>query len=185
MAQAWKSKWRLIAVAFATALTAAATAAAYVGHSALVDQRDDGSFLLWDHPEVVAHGRLLYAGHCAACHGANGEGQRQLPEGATASTPLPPPHDASGHTWRHPDYALLQLTKAGVATAFCRSLEEGAMPKFERTLTFGGCMISAILRHSSSLPSFPRPKNGGRPLQISRSRRKASSALPLRSPRVS
>jgi mono/diheme cytochrome c family protein len=99
MAQALESKWRVIAVAFPTALTAAATAAAYLGRSALLDQRDDGSFLLWEHPEVVAHGRLLYAHHCAACHGANGEGQHQLPEGTTASTPLAPPHDAGGHTW--------------------------------------------------------------------------------------
>ena len=149
MAQALESKWRLIAVGFATALTAAATAAAYVGRSALVDQRDDGSFLLWDHPEVVAHGRALYADHCAGCHGANGEGQRQLPEGATGSTPLAPPHDASGHTWRHPDYALLQLTKTGVATAFCRPLEEGAMPKFERTLT--DAEIVAVLSYIKSL----------------------------------
>ena len=136
-----------MAVAFAAALVAAA--AAYAGRSRLVDQRDDGSFLLWDRPEVVAHGRLLYALHCAACHGANGEGQRQLPAGATASIPLAPPHDVSGHTWRHPDYALWQLTKTGVATAFCRPLQDSAMPKFERTLT--DAEIVAVLSYVKSL----------------------------------
>ena len=62
--------------------------------------------------------------------------------------PLAPPHDASGHTWQHPDYALMQLTKRGIATALCRPLDGSAMPKFERTLT--DAEIVAVLSYIKS-----------------------------------
>ena len=54
----------------------------------------------------VAEGRAVYAAQCASCHGANLEGQPdwrvRLPNGRLPA----PPHDASGHTWHHPDKAL-------------------------------------------------------------------------------
>src|SRR5205807_2276140 len=46
---------------------------------------------------LVARGKAIYAEHCAACHGANLEGQAnwrsRLPNGRLPA----PPHDASGH----------------------------------------------------------------------------------------
>ena len=64
--------------------------------------------------EVVL-GRDLYTLHCASCHGADLEGQpewkRALPSGRMPA----PPHDASGHTWHHPDGVLFRITKEGVA----------------------------------------------------------------------
>lgn len=65
--------------------------------------------------EVVDSGRALYAAHCAACHGAELEGE------ADWRTPRPdgrlraPPHDASGHTWHHADEVLFRITKHGSA----------------------------------------------------------------------
>ncbi len=61
----------------------------------------------------LALGKLVYDARCAACHGANLEGQpnwrRRL-----ASGELPaPPHDASGHSWHHPDGWLFDITKHG------------------------------------------------------------------------
>ncbi|WP_234841811.1 cytochrome c [Sinorhizobium meliloti] len=60
---------------------------------------------------TIARGKTLYAERCAACHGANLEGQRhwksQLPPGRMPA----PPHDASGHTWHHPDGVLFRITK--------------------------------------------------------------------------
>ena len=60
-----------------------------------------------------ALGRDLYALHCASCHGANIEGQpvwmRRLPSGRLPA----PPHDASGHTWHHPDGVLFRIVKEG------------------------------------------------------------------------
>lgn len=64
---------------------------------------------------LVAEGRRVYAGHCASCHGARLEGQpdwrRRGPDGRLPA----PPHDASGHTWHHPDAQLFAMTKFGPA----------------------------------------------------------------------
>ncbi len=61
----------------------------------------------------LALGKLVYDAECAACHGANLEGQpnwrRHLPSGELPA----PPHDASGHTWHHPDPWLFDITKFG------------------------------------------------------------------------
>jgi mono/diheme cytochrome c family protein len=62
----------------------------------------------------VAEGKTLYAAHCASCHGANLEGQPEWrtrkPDGKLPA----PPHDASGHTWHHPDQVLFSITKEGL-----------------------------------------------------------------------
>ena len=82
----------------------------------------------------VALGRDLYALHCATCHGADLEGQpewkRALPSGRMSA----PPHDASGHTWHHPDGVLFRLTKDGVAAVVGGGYESD-MPAFEGVLT--------------------------------------------------
>jgi hypothetical protein len=66
-------------------------------------------------PGQIALGRAVYDAHCAACHGAELEGQPDW------RTPLPsgrlpaPPHDASGHTWHHPDAVLFRIVRDGAA----------------------------------------------------------------------
>ena len=102
-----------------------------------------------DDAAMIARGQTLYAEQCAVCHGASGEGQRSRPPGVAASTPLAPPHDATGHTWQHPDYVLVQLTKSGVSDSTCRPIAEGAMPKFERSL--GDADILAVLAYIKSI----------------------------------
>ncbi|WP_300061853.1 cytochrome c [uncultured Roseobacter sp.] len=63
----------------------------------------------------LARGESIYAAACAACHGANLEGE------ANWRTPGPdgrlpaPPHDVSGHTWHHSDRILLDITMRGTA----------------------------------------------------------------------
>ncbi len=61
----------------------------------------------------LALGKKIYDARCAACHGADLEGQpdwrRRLPSGELPA----PPHDASGHTWHHPDPWLFDITKHG------------------------------------------------------------------------
>ncbi len=61
----------------------------------------------------LAAGQILYAEHCAACHGANLEGAPdwRTPNG-DGSFPAPP-HDASGHTWHHDNALLFDYTKMG------------------------------------------------------------------------
>jgi mono/diheme cytochrome c family protein len=63
--------------------------------------------------DQIRRGNVLYAARCAACHGANLEGQ---PDWKTAGDDgrLPaPPHDASGHSWHHDDELLFRITKFG------------------------------------------------------------------------
>ena len=63
--------------------------------------------------DAVALGATLYDYHCAACHGANLEGEPNWRE-RDADGYLPaPPHDVSGHTWHHPDQQLFEITKYG------------------------------------------------------------------------
>ena len=98
-------------------------------------------------PELVALGREVYADHCAACHGAGLEGQPDW------KTPLPtggfpaPPHDATGHTWHHPDRVLFGVVKEG-GGAF-------APPGFHSNMpAFGGALddreIWAVLAYIKS-----------------------------------
>jgi len=62
---------------------------------------------------VVQQGRELYAIHCATCHGVTLEGEPNWrTRGSNGMLPAPP-HDASGHTWHHPDALLFQITKQG------------------------------------------------------------------------
>lgn len=70
-----------------------------------------------DDVAVLATGKQVYEQRCAVCHGARLEGQ---PDWRTrdANGNLPaPPHDASGHTWHHPDAVLFRIVKEGVAKA--------------------------------------------------------------------
>lgn len=89
------------------------------------------------HPEddvLVAQGRGLYAQHCASCHGAGLEGQPNWRQ-RKADGKLPaPPHDASGHTWHHPDQQLFQLTKFGPATLAGGDYSSD-MPAYEQVLS--------------------------------------------------
>jgi len=74
-----------------------------------------GQILRWQDAAVVAEGAAIYAAHCAACHGADLEGQPDWQvRGQDGRLPAPP-HDASGHTWHHPDAQLIDITTRGTA----------------------------------------------------------------------
>lgn len=79
-----------------------------------VMRSDGGSRLDANDAALVTLGSDVYANHCAQCHGAQLEGQpdwrTRLPNGRLPA----PPHDASGHTWHHPDAILFQITKDGI-----------------------------------------------------------------------
>lgn len=67
-----------------------------------------------DDAAVVAQGRTLYMQHCAACHGAQLQGQPDWQRRDARGRLPAPPHDASGHTWHHPDEVLFRITREGV-----------------------------------------------------------------------
>ena len=64
---------------------------------------------------TIAQGKTLYAERCASCHGAKLEGQRDWKSPLPSGRMPAPPHDASGHTWHHPDGVLFRITKEGPA----------------------------------------------------------------------
>ena len=66
-------------------------------------------------PERLALGRQLYDDNCAACHGANLEGQPDWRQRRADGALPAPPHDETGHTWHHPDQQLFAITKQGTA----------------------------------------------------------------------
>ena len=100
----------------------------------------------------VAIGARIYGRDCAACHGARLEGQAnwraQLPNGRLPA----PPHDASGHTWHHPDRVLFRVTKEGMAWVGGANYQSD-MP------AFGGVLsdpeINAVIAFIKS--SWPEP----------------------------
>ncbi len=64
--------------------------------------------------QQVARGESVYAQYCLACHGARLEGQANWRERLPSGRMPAPPHDASGHTWHHPDSVLFGITKHGL-----------------------------------------------------------------------
>jgi len=100
-----------------------------------------------DDPRSVALGAEIYRRECAACHGANLEGQPNWRQ-RLASGRLPaPPHDETGHTWHHPDAQLIALTKYGPA-ALIGGGYESDMPAYRDTLDDGE--IVAVLSYIKS-----------------------------------
>jgi len=77
----------------------------------------------------VALGQQVYTAQCARCHGVNLEGQpnwkQELPSGGRPA----PPHDATGHTWHHPDTLLFDIIKHG-GQASSPSDYQNNMPAF-------------------------------------------------------
>lgn len=97
--------------------------------------------------DVIAQGKQVYEAQCAACHGANLEGQpewrRQNKNGRLPA----PPHDASGHTWHHADEVLFRIVKQGTA-AIVGDGYESDMPGFGDVLS--DAEIEAVLTYIKS-----------------------------------
>jgi S-disulfanyl-L-cysteine oxidoreductase SoxD len=123
-----------------TAVFAAVAAVALVGILAYVlwsaDRGAAPAYRLRpDDPSVLAKGQRLYAAQCASCHGARLEGQPNWRERGPDGKLPAPPHDASGHTWHHPDELLFRITKHGVAKAANLRDYGSAMPAYEGVLS--------------------------------------------------
>lgn len=97
--------------------------------------------------DQVAQGLALYAAHCASCHGADLKGepdwQTRKPNGQLPA----PPHDASGHTWHHPEDQLFAIIKHGMAR-FAPPDYKTAMPSFVGILS--DAEIKAVLAYIES-----------------------------------
>lgn len=107
----------LLAFAVATGSAAAQTAPAH--------------FADVDNEALVAQGKNVYGAVCASCHGRRLEGQALWQLMDRFAGRRAPPHDATGHTWRHSDDDLFAMTKFGRFT--------GAPPQLRSWMpAFGG-----------------------------------------------
>lgn len=88
-----------------------------------------------DNTAVRTQGEKIYTARCASCHGVNLQGQADWRTRAADGRLPAPPHDASGHTWHHPDETLFRITKYGVAKAAGLKDYVSAMPAYEGVLS--------------------------------------------------
>ena len=110
-----------------------------------------GQLLAYDDAAVIAFGQTVYAENCAACHGADLEGE---PDWRTPDADgfLPaPPHDPTGHTWHHPDAQLMQIVTLGTAAVVGQGYQS-RMPGFGDVLS--AAEIAATLAYIKS--TWPR-----------------------------
>ena len=98
-------------------------------------------------PATILLGQQLYATNCAACHGANLQGQPDWKHRLANGRMPAPPHDVTGHTWHHSDRDLFNLTKLGVAAVMGDGYESD-MPAFGDKLSDDD--IKAVLGYIKS-----------------------------------
>lgn len=102
----------------------------------LLDKSGDRTDTPSEHIDLAA-GEQLYQDYCAACHGANLEGQPDWRSPGPDGVLPAPPHDETGHTWHHSDSILFDYTKLGGKAALARQGVdfESGMPSFDDQLS--------------------------------------------------
>lgn len=104
--------------------------------------------------QQVARGQQIYVEKCASCHGRNAEGAPNWQQPDARGNLPPPPHDDSGHTWRHPDAQLAEMIREGLRDPFNQT-PELTMPPFKGRLSDEE--IAAVITYFKSLWS---PEHG-------------------------
>ncbi|WP_227546061.1 c-type cytochrome [Marinobacter fonticola] len=84
--------------------------------------------------DSTRQGRQLYQQHCAACHGREAEGADEWKARNAVGELPPPPHDETGHTWRHSDSMLFKMIADGWRDPFNKT-DRLTMPAFGDTLS--------------------------------------------------
>lgn len=95
---------------------------------------ETGLRLPYNNTESVARGVMIYVENCASCHGAELEGEPNWKQPTPTGLMPAPPHDASGHTWHHPDEVLFRLTRLGTSAVVGQGYESN-MPGFADVLS--------------------------------------------------
>ncbi|MGH2562031.1 MAG: c-type cytochrome [Thermomicrobiales bacterium] len=98
--------------------------------------------------DQVVLGRQIYLQNCAACHGASAEGVPNWQQPDARGNLPPPPHDDSGHTWRHGDAELREIIRDGLRDVFNKT-PELTMPPFKERLSDEE--IAAVIAYVKSL----------------------------------
>lgn len=101
-----------------------------------------------DDLDTIEKGEKVYQAQCAACHGENLEGQADWRTRGDDGLLPAPPHDASGHTWHHPDDLLFEITKYGAAAVIGDPEYRANMPIYKNLLS--DAEIVAVLSYIKS-----------------------------------
>jgi mono/diheme cytochrome c family protein len=122
-------------------------------------------------PAHVARGRQVYVQFCARCHGQRAEGAPNWQQPDARGDLPPPPHDDSGHTWRHSDAQLAEIIRNGLRDRFNKT-PELTMPPFTDRLS--DAEIMAVIAYFKSLWSpehraFQEEENRRPPMPTQRS----------------
>ena len=122
-------------------------------------------------PNQVARGRQVYIQDCARCHGQNAEGAPNWQQPDARGDLPPPPHDDSGHTWRHSDAQLAEIIQNGLRDRFNKT-PELTMPPFQDRLS--DAEIADVIAYFKSLwfpehRAFQEEENRRPPMPIQRS----------------
>lgn len=92
-------------------------------------------------------GKVIYQAECAACHGANLEGEPDWRQRKPNGKMPAPPHDETGHTWHHSERQLFDLTKFGLQK-YAGEDYQTDMPAYGKKLT--DAEIIAVLSYIKS-----------------------------------
>lgn len=111
-----------------------------------------------DDARLIARGADVYTAQCASCHGANLEGQPNWRERGPDGLLPAPPHDASGHTWHHPDALLIRITRDGVAAVAGDPNYRTSMPVYRDVLSDQD-IVAALSWIKSRWPADVRSKH--------------------------
>lgn len=117
--------FRWVLAASVALLVAAIGWAAWQGRTPLIDASDS---------RLLAIGQRVYVEHCASCHGVNLEGQPAWRKRRADGRLPAPPHDASGHTWHHPDAVLVDIVSNGLVGRYAPPGYSSDMPGFANIL---------------------------------------------------
>ena len=119
----------------AAALVALGGAVWWASSDHAAESNQERAALRPDDSRLTARGASIYAAQCASCHGANLQGQPNWRERGPDGLLPAPPHDASGHTWHHPDAVLIRITRDGVAAVAGDPNYRTAMPVYRDQLS--------------------------------------------------
>lgn len=83
----------------------------------------------WYSQQQADKGSIIFANHCAACHGQNAQATSNWKTPNADGHYPPPPLDGSAHAWHHPLSVLSQIILEGGGAY------DGQMPAWKNTLS--------------------------------------------------